>query len=572
MNSRYYPGMRVEQVRETERRPIYDLITEKYAGILLRWAVKKTGNRQDGEDLAQEVLLQVFVFLSKGNEIRKTDNFIWKVAHHCWCNYLRKLKRVNEIMPLDETMPSNSNVIDKLAEDDFQRSEISRMRRKIADLSRNQREAMILYYLEGLSVRKVAEKLEITESTVKKHLFEARNRLKRELDEMKTEASYVYRPGRLILGISGLPADEPDTVKVNDNLIRQNLLLLCSKTPKKIDELAELTGIPRPYLESELDWLTQREFLELTARKYSTIIPVIGKKHKQEIGELYTTGEGKELIEKVITGLQGKESEIRSIGFYGADFNTGRLLWPVMMLFLSYFSRNSKTVLRYKKPDEMEIRPDGGRYYVIGNDLSDDQDVDPGGYTRQEEWKDFYGIVSDSCATEGESDSYYWLGLYNFTASEYHPDIINGDLYTRKTWHRIYSSLLEQSFSIDKLSDDEKDMLSLAVQKGFVLRGDGKYNPQFLIITVQQLKRLQDEVFKPLLDEVTPEIDKLAGIISGMHISSFPAIKKIYVDYLTYLDLWNFGIYAFIKAASDGLLYMPKTPEEGAPLTLVLVQ
>jgi RNA polymerase sigma factor (sigma-70 family) len=564
--------MRVEQVRETERHQIYDSITEKYAGILLRWAVKKTGNRQDGEDLAQEIMLQVFVYLSKGNEIRKMDNFIWKVAHHCWCNYLRKLKRVNEIMPLDETMPSDINVIDKLAENDFLQSEISRMRRRIADLSKTQREAMILYYLEGLSVRKVAERLKISESAAKKHLFEARNRLKRELDEMKTETSYVYRPGRLKLGISGLPADEPDTVKVNDSLIRQNLLLLCATIPKKIDELAELTGIPGPYLESELDWLTQREFLDLKARKYVTIIPIIGKKHKQEIGELYTTGAGKELIEKVITGLQEKESEIRDVGFYGADLGTDRLLWPVMMLFLSYFSKNSKTVLGYKRPDDMEIRPDGGRYYVIGNDLSGDQEIDPDGYSKPEEWRDFYGIVSDSCATEGESDSYYWLGLYNFTASEYHPDIVNGDLYTRRAWHRLYYGLLEPGFGVEKLTGDEKEMLSHAVQKGFVSKEGERYKPQFLIFTGKQLKRLQDEVFGSLLGEVTPDIEKLAGIISDMHAGNFPSIKKNYVYYLTYLDLWNFGIYAYIKAASGGLLYLPKKPEEGSPLTLVLVK
>jgi hypothetical protein len=243
-----------------------------------------------------------------------------------------------------------------------------------------------------------------------------------------------------------------------------------------------------------------------------------------------------------------------------------------MMLFLSYFSRNSRTALRYKKPDELEIRPDGGKYHVIGNDLSDEQEIDPGGYFRPEEWKNFYGIVSDSCATEGESDSYYWLGLYNFTADEYHPDIVNGDIYTIRAWHRLFCGLLETGFSIDHLSGNEKEMLSHAVQKELVSKEDGKYKPQFLIVSEMQMKHLQNEVFKPLLDEVTPDLEKLAGIISGMHAGNFPTIKKNYIDYLTYLDLWNFGIYAFIKAASDGLLYMPKTPVEGAPLTLVLVR
>jgi hypothetical protein len=241
-------------------------------------------------------------------------------------------------------------------------------------------------------------------------------------------------------------------------------------------------------------------------------------------------------------------------------------------MFLSYFSRNSKTVLRYKKPDDMEIRPDGGRYYVIGNNLSDDQEIVADGYIRLEEWKDYYGIVSGNCAAEGESDSYYWLGLYNFTAGEYHPDIISGDLYTRRAWHRLFCGLLESGFSIDNLTGDEKEMLSQAVQKRFISKEDGIYKPQFLILTGKQLKLLQDEVFKPLLGEIVPEIEKLAGIISAMHAGNFPSVKENYVDYLTYLDLWNFGIYAFIKAASGGLLYMPKTPVEGVPLTLVLVK
>ncbi len=558
-------------MKQADGTDIYNSLTEKYAGILLRWAVKKTGSRQDGEDLAQEVLLQVFVYLSKGNEIRKTDNFIWKVAHHCWCNYLRKLKQVNELIPLDENLAANRSVIDELAENDFLQSEISRMRRRIGDLSKTRREAMILHYLDGLSVRQVAEKLAITESAVKKHLFEARNRLKRELDEMKTDTSYVYRPGRLVLGISGLPPEEPDTARINDNLIRQNILLLCNTAPRNIDELAELTGIPKPYLESELEWLTKREFLAREAKKYATIIPVIGLKHRQKIGELYTDGKGIELIERVIKGLCEKESEIRSIGFYGSDFSTDRLLWPVMMLFLSYFSRNSEMAVRLKKRDSREIRPDGGKYYVIGNDLSDGQDVDPDGYFRPKEWKDFYGIVSGSCAGEGEYDSYYWLGLYNFTAQEYHPDIINGSTYVRKAWHRLYCGLTDPGFDIDRLTEDEKEMLTVAVQKKFVSKENGVYKPQFLIFKEKQLMKLQDEVFRPLLEGISSGIDELAGVISGMHIENMPKINRGYVDFLTYLDLWYYGIYAFIRAASDGLLYMPETPGEGSPLTLVLV-
>jgi predicted transcriptional regulator len=419
----------------------------------------------------------------------------------------------------------------------------------------------------------VAEKLGITESAVKKHLFDARNKIKGESREMKKYTSYVYRPGRLVLGVSGLLPDEPDTVKVNDNLIRQNLLLLCFRETRTIDELAEITGVPKPYLEPELDWLTSREFLSFTAKKYSTIIPIIGKKHRQDIGELYDSGAGKKLIDAVIENLQKKEADIRKIGFYGSDFTMNRLLWPVIMLFLSYFSRNEDITHRLKCHDEREIRPDGGRYFIIGNDLSDGQDIKTDGYFKPEGWNDFYGIVSDINSVEGKTESYYWLGLYNFTAKKYHPDIINEDNESvRKVWHRLYCSLIESGFNTQSLTGDEKEMLTVAIQSKYVTEDGGKYRPAFIILTSEQLKRLQIEIFKPLLEKITPELKKLYSIISAMHIKNMLKINKGDVNFLTYLDLWYFGIYVYIAVAADGLLYIPDTPEDGAPLTLVLIK
>ena len=64
---------------------LYTEITSTYAEKILNWAVRKTGRRADGEDLAQEVLLQVFLAL-RGQQLRSPEHFVWKVAHHVWCN------------------------------------------------------------------------------------------------------------------------------------------------------------------------------------------------------------------------------------------------------------------------------------------------------------------------------------------------------------------------------------------------------------------------------------------------------------------------------------------------------
>ena len=56
-----------------------------------------------------------------------------------------------------------------------------------------------------------------------------------------------------------------------------------------------------------------------------------------------------------------------------------------------------------------------------------------------------------------------------------------------------------------------------------------------------------------------------------MHKVDFPKIIKPYVDYHTYVDLWDFGIYTLMYAAQDGKLLMPEKPEDDTSLTLVFV-
>lgn len=74
------------------------------------------------------------------------------------------------------------------------------------------------------------------------------------------------------------------------------------------------------------------------------------------------------------------------------------------------------------------------------------------------------------------------------------------------------------------------------------------------------------------METLEPVFFKLGDRIASMHKVSFPPCTKCDVDYHTYVDLWNFGIYAMMAAARDGKLWMPEKPEQGTPLTLVIVR
>lgn len=122
------------------------------------------------------------------------------------------------------------------------------------------------------------------------------------------------------------------------------------------------------------------------------------------------------------------------------------------------------------------------------------------------------------------------------------------------------------------LSPDQKEKVAEAIQSGLVIKEGDKYSPSFIIVSKEQLTQLQNGYFKPLLEEITPKTEELAKTISQMHYKNFPPVSRGCIDYFTYLDLWYFGIYAFTFAAQDKKLYIPQSPQQGVPLTLVLIK
>lgn len=552
-----------------ENQRLYAEITDEYSIKILNWAMKKTGNRPDGEDLAQKVFMQVFIAVSKQEIIEKLENFIWKVAHFVWCNHVRELVKYNE-NELSETLPDSTDFTTNYAENEALQYELNRMRRHIADLSKIQREAMIFHYLDGLSVRDVAKKLNVTESAVTWHLFDARKKVKKELDIVKDENSYVYRPGKLKVSASGEVPINPDTNKINDSVIRQNLCLLCYQEGKTIDELTKLTSVPKSYLEYDLEWLTEREFLNLNGKHYQTTFLILNQKHFEYRMELFQKNR-RAFIDVITKKLWENENRIRSIGFYGNDFLTEKLMWAIITIFLCYTSRNNELLLRIKNRDNCEIHLDGGKYHVMAADFSDGHTIDVTGSYNANGWNDFYGICSDCWETNGK-ESYYWLGVYNFCDKTYHPEIITSDKPTSAILHKLYCDIAESNFKAESLTANEKEKLAEAVQNGLITKVNDSYRPNFVIFTKEQLVILQNEIFAPILADISPKIEELYKQFSKMHKTDFPKAKQGNVDHHVYIDLWMFGIFTLMFGVEDKKLYLPETPEQGVPLTLVLIK
>ena len=574
---------------------LFEQIADEYSLMILNWAIKKAGNRADGEDLAQEVLYQILSFVKDRTEIEKLDNLIWKIAHYTWCNKLRRLKNANNFTSLDTPaglyIIEECDYINEFAENEALKDELANMRRRISELSKVQREIIIAYYLENLSVSDIAFKFSINKSAVKWHLFDARNKVKEKMERCNMNTNFnMIKPGKLYLGTSGDRGSDPDTNRVNNNLIRQNICLLCyGEHGKTIDELTEMTGIPKPYLEFDLDWLVEHEFLLLEGKKYITNFGIKNRRHFQNVKEIYMSAKDN-YYKVIIDYLNAQEKEIRNIGFHGCEFDWNKLLWSVLTLYLRYFSESEplKTLKKLNaknRSDEYGLRKDGGRYYINGFDQSENQGVDlsKGGILSEpifdpENWNKVSGIwcsnisenISEFSNDEHPEENYltYWLGIYVFADN---PSTITKNIDKQKTWKNILAKLFGNNFSISNMTNEEKELIAIAVKEDIIKKDGDKYIPQFTVFTFEKFKKLYAEIFEPLVQLVKPQTLKLVETFRELNERSLPRKIPGYIQRWTYFDIWDSGIKNFMFAAHDGYLYIPETPEKGVSLTLSFV-
>jgi len=163
----------------------------------------------------------------------------------------------------------------------------------------------------------------------------------------------------------------------------------------------------------------------------------------------------------------------------------------------------------------------------------------------------------------------YWLGVYNF--AKHLPKIVASDRKTILLLYNLYCAVLNDDFSPDHLSGDEKEKLAEAVECGLIRKNGGSYKPNFAIFSNEQMEELH-KIFAPLLRKTEPGFIELAKQFKKLHKTDYPQAKQSLIEHHARVDLFSMGVLFFKLAAEENKLWFPETPEEGAPLTLVIIK
>jgi len=156
----------------------FEKLVQVYYGDLFRFGLSLTGNETDAADLTQETF---YVWANKGHQLQKAasvKSWLFTTLHR---EFLKSRRRRNRFpnQSLNESTEDLPNVPPDCAE----RVDSQTLLRILDEIAEDFRAPLVLYYMEDLSYKEIADVLALPLGTVQSRIARAKSQLLRRLSE-----------------------------------------------------------------------------------------------------------------------------------------------------------------------------------------------------------------------------------------------------------------------------------------------------------------------------------------------------------------------------------------------------
>ena len=166
----------------------YEALVTRYQKAVVASAASVTKNHFMAEDAAQDAFVTAWMKLNTLQEPKKYASWVCRIAKNCARNMI---SRYRSFLPLD--VVDNLNITDDGAENPAELYVLSEERNEVNKsvemLPDKVKQIIQLHYFEGLSIVEIADRMRISEGTVKWQLHDGRKRIRKELCAMNEKYS-----------------------------------------------------------------------------------------------------------------------------------------------------------------------------------------------------------------------------------------------------------------------------------------------------------------------------------------------------------------------------------------------
>lgn len=149
-------------------------LLENHKGILIKVARTYCQNKEERQDLIQEIKIQIWLSLKKYNQEFKMSTWVYRIAINTAITYYRKNRNKHQgLTELDNEIPLPAEHFDNEKE-----SKLNLLEQFIYELNEFDK-ALILLYLEGKKHEEISNIIGLTKSNVGTKIGRIKGELKR---------------------------------------------------------------------------------------------------------------------------------------------------------------------------------------------------------------------------------------------------------------------------------------------------------------------------------------------------------------------------------------------------------
>lgn len=173
----------IKQCLDGDHQAFAELVS-RYKKLIYGVVYNMINDKQDVNDVAQEVFLRIYKALNQYNPEYKFSTWSVRIATNLCLDILRK-KKIN-FVPIEDVSGVSGDV-DTPEEKYIQMERLRHIREAVAALEEKYRAPIVLYHQNGLSYEEISKVLNEPMSIVKNRIYRARLMLKEKLSGGKEE-------------------------------------------------------------------------------------------------------------------------------------------------------------------------------------------------------------------------------------------------------------------------------------------------------------------------------------------------------------------------------------------------
>lgn len=168
----------------------YEDLIRRHQGKIYGLIYNMTGNKEDTEDLVQDVFVKAFHSLAKFKGDSSFYTWLYRIGVNHTLNFLKKRKKYPQLSldNVDEGIERNPAYLELSAREspvrDASLGELQqKLNKALLTLSEKHRAVVVMHDIQGIPHEEIARMLKCSHGTIRSRLFYARQQLQRELSE-----------------------------------------------------------------------------------------------------------------------------------------------------------------------------------------------------------------------------------------------------------------------------------------------------------------------------------------------------------------------------------------------------